>query len=628
MSAFPRKEMRRAFSMPFGAGIIQDDGVLFRLWAPEAEQVDLCLMAAGVEAREMVPMAGSKNGWFVLHHHTAKTGDLYQFRIDNDIRVPDPASRSQAQDLHGPSVVCNPLEFCWHDRDWQGRPWEEAVIYELHVGAFSPNGDFNGVTERLDYLADLGITAIELMPVAQFPGRFNWGYDGSLLFAPCNRYGKPEDLKNLVEAAHRKGLMVFLDVVYNHFGPEGNYLSVYARDAFFTERIHTPWGAAINFSGRQSRVVRDFYIANALYWLVEYHFDGLRLDAVHTIFDQSRPDILEEIAERVREGPGLRRQIHLILENDNNRARYLARNPGGSPRFYTAQCNDDLHHACHTLLTGETEGYYTDYADEPMRYLGRCLTEGFGYQGEYSRYRGGKKRGEPSVHLPPTAFVSFLQNHDQIGNRAFGERLISLCDPQDLKILIALVLLAPSPPLLFMGEEFGDDTPFCFFCDFGPELARSVTEGRRKEFAKFPQFSSPASRERIPDPNDEATFLLSKLNWQLIHKKEHQNFLKFYRELLALRQREVVPRLSRIQGGGAGYRLMSARSLFVWWKLEDGSRLTMILNLHDRQVEIDLSPPGRLLYQITPDGHRSWSWGNFPPKSLIWYFETSEDRHV
>ncbi|WP_459944788.1 malto-oligosyltrehalose trehalohydrolase [Desulfocastanea catecholica] len=632
------------FTMDFGTCLDPAGGVLFRLWAPQARQVDLCLTVGAAEKR-VLPMTARQDGWFVLHHQAAGPGDWYQFIIDNDLLVPDPVSRCQAGDIHGPSVICNPDGYSWHDGQWQGRPWEEAVLYELHVGTFSPEGTFHGVTKRLDYLVQLGITAIELMPVAQFPGDCNWGYDGALLFAPCNRYGGPDELKELVDAAHQRGLMVFLDVVYNHFGPEGNYLYVYARDAFFTEQFHTPWGAAINFSGPDSRIVRDFYIANALYWLEEFHIDGLRFDAVHSIFDQSRPDILEEIAKRVRgvrEGPGRRRHIHLILENDHNCARYLTRKANGQPQFFTAQWNDDFHHACHILLTGETEGYYQDYSDRPIHHLGRCLTEGFAYQGEQSPYRQGEKRGEPSAHLPPSAFVSFLQNHDQIGNRALGERLPALADQQDLEIFIALFLLAPSPPLLFMGEEFGAQTPFYYFCDFSDELAASVTAGRRKEFARFAQFSSPESRARIPDPNSIETFLLSRLNWQAVEQNPDNSCLLLYRNLLLLRQQIIVPRVKDMRKNRAGFQVLAEKALKAWWQSPNDELLTVVFNLHDQAITVDSRPMdtssaekvesmagerAKLIYQYSAEGGQAWSPDVIAPKSIVWMLETTGDLH-
>ena len=336
--------------------------------------------------------------------------------------------------------------------------------------------------------------------------------------------------------------MVLLDVVYNHFGPEGNYLGVYAPQ-FFTDRHHTPWGKAINFDGAESRVVRDFFINNALYWLNEYHFDGLRLDAVNAIIDDSTPDILTELADTVRGALEPGRRVHLILENDRNQSRYLRRTSECEPRAYNAQWNDDIHHALHVAITGEKDGYYSDYSDRPLDRLGRCLAEGFAYQGELSIYRNGEKRGEPTSGLPPTAFVSFLQNHDQIGNRAFGERILTIADPRAVRAATAILLLAPSPPLLFMGEEFGAQTPFLFFCNFENDLAAAVTAGRRNEFARFARFSDPASRQGIPDPNDAKTFELSRLDWDTIRQASHEEWLQFYRKLLKLRRQHIVPHL-------------------------------------------------------------------------------------
>ena len=447
--------------MPFGAQLEGSGRVRFRLWAPAARQTTLLLMRDG--CRETHPMRGDGEGWFAAEV-SAAAGARYAFLIGDGPAVPDPASRFQPEGPAGPSEVIDPRDFAWSDSGWRGRPWEEAVVYELHVGAFSAAGDFRGALARLDHLAELGVTAIELMPLAECAGRRNWGYDGVLLFAPAVRYGRPEQLKQLVQSAHQRGLMVLLDVVYNHFGPEENHIPRYAPD-FFTERYRTPWGAAIDFEGPRSRTVRDFFVHNALYWLHEYHLDGLRLDAVHSIRDASEPDILREIAERVRGRFEGESHVHLILENDANAPGLLERRPDGRPRWFTAQWNDDLHHALHVLVTGERDGYYVDYADAPARHLGRALTEGFSYQGEASGFRGGARRGEPSAHLPPTAFVAFLQNHDQIGNRALGGRIDRLADAQAVRAATAVILLAPCVPLLFMGEEWAAEQPFPFFCD-------------------------------------------------------------------------------------------------------------------------------------------------------------------
>lgn len=615
--------MKRSHRMPFGAELLDDGRVRFQLWAPGAAQIDLCLMASGRErSHSMVPMEG---GWFAYLTSEVRVGDLYQYRINGVQRVPDPASRSQPQDVHGPSQVVDPEAWTWQDASWNGRPWEEAVVYELHVGAFSPQGTFGAVQRRLDYLADLGVTAVELMPIADFPGRHNWGYDGVLLFAPESRYGRPEDLKALVQAAHERGLMMFLDVVYNHFGPEGNYLHWYAPQ-FFTERHHTPWGAALNFDGEGSRVVRDFFIHNALYWLEEFHFDGLRLDAVHAILDDRRPDILEELAQTVQQRLGGQRLVHLVLENDHNAARYLARDEAGRPRFYVAQWNDDLHHALHVLTTRETQGYYADYADAPVRHLGRCLAEGFAYQGEPSSYRDGALRGEPSRELPATAFVAFLQNHDQVGNRAFGERISQLATPEALRAAWAILLLAPSPPLLFMGQEFSAPEPFAFFCDLGPDLAPLVTEGRRREFARFPEFADPASREQIPDPCAPQTFAAAILDWSLIGKAEHRCWLALHRELLDLRRRAIVPRLKGLLGGHAAFRTFGQRGLEVSWVLGEGSRLTLVANLGDTPTTFDGAPTGRLLHGTHRESFPLRTGGSLPPWFAAWFLDAAKPK--
>ena len=561
--------MKRAHPMPFGA-TKGPDGVCFRLWAPGARRVDVGLDDA--DAMLWLPMTAGDDGWFELATPRAASGTRYRYRIDGEQAVPDPASRFNPDDVHGASEVVDANDFDWSDEDWTGRPWHEAALYELHVGTFSPAGTFRGVQERLDYLAELGITAIELMPLADFPGARNWGYDGVLPFAPDASYGTPDELKALIAAAHARGLMVLIDVVYNHFGPEGNYLHRVA-PPFFTDCDRTPWGAALNFDGTGSRVVREFFIHNALYWLEEFHADGLRLDAVHAIADDSQPDFLTELAQAVHEGPGRHRHVHLVLENDRNEARRLARDARRNPRQFTAQWNDDFHHVVHHLLTGERRGYYADYRDEPLRLLGRCLAEGFAYQGDVSGYRQGTRRGERSDTLPPEAFVNFLQNHDQVGNRAFGERLHTLAPAGALRGALAILLLAPSPPLLFMGEEFGAATPFLYFCDFGPELAAAVRAGRRAEFAGFPPFDDEAAAQAIPDPGAQATAARSVLDWSSVAQDTHATWLALYRALLALRRARIVPLIPHVVAGAARYRIEDGRVLEVRWPLDDGRAL-------------------------------------------------------
>ncbi|HSI23779.1 MAG TPA: malto-oligosyltrehalose trehalohydrolase [Methylophilaceae bacterium] len=609
--------MKHQHVMPFGTQVLDDGRVRFRLWAPASEKVSLCIEQGTDELS--LPMEAQPQGWFECITDRAGAGTRYRYRISDEMRVPDPASRYNPDDVHQPSEVIAPQSFTWTDTHWRGRPWEEVVLYELHVGTFSPEGTFKGVQDRLDYLVDLGVTAIELMPVADFPGKRDWGYDGVLLFAPDHTYGRPEDLKNLIQAAHEKGLMVFLDVVYNHFGPEGNYLHLYAPPFFKDE--HTPWGVAINYDAAQSRTVRDFYIHNVLYWLDEYRFDGLRLDAVHSILDDSSPDILDEIAEAVRNGPGRERHIHLVLENDNNETCYLER-----PGRFDAQWNDDIHHALHVLLTGESGGYYRDYADHPMRHLLRCLTQGFAYQGEPSLHRGGARRGTPSAQLPATAFVSLLQNHDQVGNRAFGERLSMLADPRPLRAATAVLLLTPEIPLLFMGEEYGARTPFLFFCDFGRELAQAVTDGRRKEFAKFPAFTDPAARNRIPDPSHPDTFQHSKLDWDSCEETEHQSWLALYKTLLRIRREHLVSRLQGLAGGNSTVRLLGERSTAIEWRLGDGSRLTLLANLGKSAVLDVAVPDAPLLFASEDDIAASLTAGTLPPWSVAWILENTKNE--
>lgn len=609
---------RRRHPMPFGAETDARGGTRFRLWAPAAHAVDLIIESQPERAPS--PMSRLAEGWFELHLRDVGAGARYRFRIDDGPLVPDPASRAQPDDVHGASEVIDPMAFAWPDEAWRGRPWEDAVFYELHVGTFTEAGNFAGVAGRLDDLAELGVTAIELMPVADAPGRRNWGYDGCYPFAPESAYGTPEALKALIAAAHARGMMVFLDVVYNHFGPEGNYLHLYA-PPFFTNRFATPWGSAIDFT-RGGRPVRDFFIHNALYWIEEFNLDGLRLDAVHAIFDDSPRHILCELAEAVHATVGKTRHVHLVLENDKNEARYLARDADGRPRWYVAQWNDDIHHAFHVLATGEESGYYRDYSDVPMRHLARALTEGFVYQGEASPFRGGEPRGEPSADLPATAFVSFLQNHDQIGNRAFGERIGALAADAAVEALVAVLLLAPSPPLLFMGEEWDAPQPFPFFCDFGPDLAASVREGRRREFAQFPEFRDAAARSRIPDPLADATFESAVLDWRVRDDAGPSARRSYYRKLLSVRRREIIPRLAGLTGNAGGFTLHGSHGLTAWWRLGDGATLSLVANLGPAPlVPPPMRPPGRAIFATHSAMMDKSTPSEWPGWSVAWLLE-------
>ncbi|MDQ3201980.1 MAG: malto-oligosyltrehalose trehalohydrolase [Pseudomonadota bacterium] len=545
--------LRTQETWPHGAIMLDAEHTRFALWAPDAVSVSVELQDG-----QSLPLLPQANGWYV-NEARCSAGTRYRFKIDNELEVPDPASRAQDGDIDRHSIVVDPLAYSWQHRDWQGRPWSEAVIYELHVGAL---GGYSEVEKQLVRLADLGVTAIELMPIAQFPGDRNWGYDGVLPYAPQASYGTPEQLKHLIDTAHGHCLAVLLDVVYNHFGPDGNYLHRYAK-GFFNEDKHTPWGAAIDF---QRREVRDFFIDNALMWLLEYRFDGLRFDAVHAI---KSPDFLQELAQRVREQIDPARHVWLTVENEHNQASLLQEG-------FDAQWNDDGHNALHVLLTGETDAYYADYADDTTEKLARCLSQGFVFQGHTNRH--GEARGEPSGHLPTSAFVLFLQNHDQIGNRAFGERLPQLAHPDALKAATALLLLSPMVPLMFMGDEFAAEQPFLFFTSHHGELAELVREGRRNEFSAFSAFADPEKRERIPDPNARETFEASRPDLRERPSASHD----LYRQLLQLRREHIVPHLTDAEALGAdvlGIGAVSAR-----WRLANGSELRIDLNLSDTPV--------------------------------------------
>jgi maltooligosyltrehalose trehalohydrolase len=602
--------------MPFGAELTEDGQVRFRLWAPGARRVDLSL-DDGRGVAQMLPMTQDDAGFFEVITDKARAGSLYRYRINGENEVPDPASRLNPQDVHGPSQVIDPTEFEWTDDNWASRPWHEAIIYELHVGTFSPEGTFAGVQARLDHLVELGVTVIELMPIADFPGKRGWGYDGVLMFAPESAYGTPNDLKALVNTAHARGIAVMLDVVYNHFGPEGNYLGMYAPQ-FFTERHHTPWGAAINFDGENGRPVRDFYINNTLYWLEEFHLDGLRFDAVHAIIDDSRKHIMTQIAESVRAYAGGDRNIYLVLENGANQSRFLGA-PGRSNK-HDAQWDDDLHHCLHTIVTGEKDGYYADYADQPHAKLCRSLAEGFVYQGEHSGFEK-KPRGEPSAHLPPTAFVIFLQNHDQIGNRALGERLGSIVkNEQALRAATAVLLLAPSPPMLFMGEEWNAPEPFPYFCDFEPELASKVREGRRKEFQHFERFRDPALTDTIPDPTIASTMKSACLDWSRVRARGHEDWLDLYHRLLMIRRAEIMPLIPEIRYGACS-KLEAGAAFAVDWALAEGSVLHLIANLAPEPARLVGRTAGRLIYATHPNIRQTVTKNELAPWSVTWLLE-------
>ena len=576
----------------FGAKLTKD-GASFRLWAPAAKRVDLLLDKSHALTR-------GNDGWYSIEIPGIRAGARYKYRIDDELEVPDPASAFQPEDVSGPSEVIDHADFRWRASGWRGRPWHEAVVTEAHVGTFTKDGTYRAMIGKLDHLVQTGFTALELMPLADFPGRHNWGYDGVLWYAPDDSYGRPEELKALIDEAHLRGLMVLLDVVYNHFGPEGNYLGRYA-PGFFAQ-AQTPWGSAIDYRVPE---VRAFAIANALHWLRDYRFDGLRLDAVHAISEPGEISMLHDLSRAAGElAAETGRHIHLVLENDDNTASLLDPGEARPNGKFRAQWNDDYHHAWHVLLTGEAYGYYRDYQRSPRQDIARAIGSGFVYQGETSTHRGGRARGEPSGHLASIAFINFLQNHDQIGNRALGDRLEGNANPKAVEAALAITLLAPTVPMLFMGEEWGSRTPFPFFCDFHGELANAVRHGRRREFAG----AYATYGDNVPDPLDLSTVRAAILDWEACETEPGGQRLTLVRELLAIRHREIVPQLVNAAFGSAGVDdngLLTAN-----WRMDDGKTLRLLANLSDR----DLTSTG---ITGTPIWGPALS-GRVPPWEVLW----------
>ncbi len=598
----PPSPLHHAHAMPFGAEV-RANSVRFRLWAPQAQHVQLVLYAP----ERTYPMRALPQGWHELESREAHAGSAYRFRIGRD-DVPDPASRFNPSDAQGPSVVSDPASFTWSDAEWRGRPWHESVIYELHMGTFTPQGTFRAAANKLEYLRSLGVTVIEIMPVSDFMGTRGWGYDGVLPFAPDASYGTPDDLKAFVNTAHSLGLSVLLDVVYNHFGPLGNYLPRYAPQ-FFSSGHRTPWGAAVNLDGPHSRIVRDFFLHNTLYWLNEFRFDGLRYDAVHTLHDASEVHFLSELARAVRTGPGRTRAIHLVLEDHWNELRHLGA-PGAASTF-EAQWNDDVHHCLHVLLTGEAHGAVAPYRRHAHELLCRAIAEGLAFPHDaYSSESSHDGWAAP----PLTAFISFLQNHDQIGNRAFGERLAHMADRSALEAATALVLLAPAPPMIFMGDEWAAAEPFLYFCDFGGELANRVRAGRQRDFS-FAQEMRRHHGESIPDPVDRRTFDRCKLDWNALSKAPHADWLALYRKLLHLRRDKIVPLIPLIHARSR--KPINRMGAFeVQWHLRDETRLCVVANLTASPCERENADVTEILYATRDAEAAKTSW---PAWSVAWY---------
>ncbi|WP_183756087.1 malto-oligosyltrehalose trehalohydrolase [Rhizobium sp. BK181] len=579
----------------FGPSVRGVGLVAFRLWAPLQDVVRL-----DVKGMDRFEMARRADGWHECEVANVTPGSLYSFILSDGLAVPDPASRFQPEDVHEASEVVDLASYEWITKGWHGRPWEEIVLYELHVGTFTEEGTFLAAIDRLDHLRELGVTAIQIMPVGDFPGRWGWGYDGVLPYAPDSNYGRPEELQKLVDEAHRRGLAVFLDVVYNHFGPDGNYQGAYA--PLFTDHHQTPWGNGINYDGEQSRLIREFVIQNAIYWITYFRLDGLRLDAVHAIKDHSEEHILAELARRVRLAAG-ERHIHLIGENESNDSDLLTRDTDGRALIFTAQWNDDIHHVLHSAATGEVSGYYADFADD-LEKLGRAIAEGFVYQGEYMSYHRAA-RGKSALGLPPTAFVSFIQNHDQIGNRALGDRRIASLPADALKAIAAIYLVAPQIPMLFMGEEWRAVEPFPYFCDFNEDLNEKVRVGRRHELSRLPGFDV----DDLPDPTAEASFRSAKLDWLTACMPASIGWLEFYKGALKARREHVIPRLTMISKNGTFLRL-PGDALCVEWRVSDGEILKLLCNLTDERVslgDVGRDPPFFSTGSLTRGALAPWS---------------------
>lgn len=566
-------------------------GVRFRVWTPSADRVEV--VVEDQEAKRAWPLVREEGGYFGGLVEGIGPGARYRYRLDGGDSFPDPASRFQPEGVHGPSEVVDPHAFQWTDQDWQGMRLEEMVIYEMHIGAFTSAGTFDAAIDRLDELVELGVTALEVMPIANFPGSRNWGYDGVDLYAPATVYGGPSGFKRLVDAAHARGLAVILDVVYNHLGPEGNYLPGITGGHYFTDRHHTPWGDAVNYDDSGSGAVRDFVVQNALYWLHEYHVDGLRLDATHAIVDESPVHLLREIGEAVHHA--VPRPTVVIAEDERNERRLVL--PVSEGGFgLDAVWADDLHHQLRRLAAGDEEGYFAHYGGT-VDEIAEVLRKGWYFEGQPTP-QAGDERGTPVDGVPPPRFVHCIQNHDQVGNRAFGERLSQDVPLPVYRALSTLLLLTPYTPLLWMGQEWAASTPFPYFTDLPEELGRKVTEGRRSEFQHFSAFSDPEVRERIPDPQAEETFASAKLRWEERAQPEHAGVLALYRVLLQLRRGEPALRERRRESFAVAE--LGSRTLAMRRDAPDGPSLLVVVGFGGQQ-SLEL---GALELAALPAGER------------------------
>lgn len=561
-----------------------------RVWAPACRSIDIVLEPRGSGSQRTIPLTRGADGFFE-GAADARPGDRYWFRLNGTTLRPDPASRFQPEGPHGPSEIVDPARFVWTDRQWGGVAADGQVIYELHVGTFTREGTWRAAIEQLPYLADLGITVIEMMPVAEFAGRFGWGYDGVDLYAPTHLYGRPDDLRAFVDRAHALGIGVILDVVYNHVGPDGNYLAEFAPE-YFTDRYRNDWGQALNFEGPAP--VRGFFVENAGYWIDEFHFDGLRLDATQDIHDASPEHVIASIVRRVREAAGSRR-TYVVAENEPQHPR-IVQPPSKGGYAADALWNDDLHHASIVALTGIREAYYTDYTGSPQEFIS-AAKYGYLYQGQWYQWQK-KRRGEPDLDLPGHAFVAYLENHDQVANTPFGLRLHQQASPARLRALTALTLLGPATPMLFQGQEFASSAPFLYFADHKPELNESIRNGRREFLSQFPSLRDPELLAALPSPVEAATFERCRLD--LSERERHATAYALHRDLLALRKSDpVIRRASHQRPDGA---VLSSTAFVLRYRGgPDGDRL-LIVNLG---CDLDLQPIPEPL--LAPPAHCRWT---------------------
>ena len=569
--------------MPFGVALEADGVARFRLFAPGADHVDLAFEGNAKSER----MLGTPDGWHELRTSAARAGTCYRFVLPDGTRVPDPASRYQPEDVSGPSQMIDPGSFLWTDDQWRGRPWTEAVLYELHVGTFTREGTFCAAMEKLDHLVELGITAIELMCLSDFAGNRNWGYDGVLMYAPDSAYGPPDAVKAFINAAHCRGIMVILDVVYNHLGPEGNFIPQYFPQ-ISSDRHQTPWGNALNFDGEHGDVVREYIVHNALYWVEEFHVDGLRLDASHAMIDDSPKHILVELHDRV-EALACGRPIHLILENEDNIESRVGRDKNGQASLYTAQWNHDITHLLGAVFSDLCE----PGKGEETGKLVKALAEGFVIAAQM-------QQDAPPCSVPPTAFVSFIQTHDLIGNRIFGDRIFADAGADAIRGIACVYLLAPQIPMLFMGEEWGASTAFPYFCDYHGDLAEAIRKGRCEQLARLDPAPSEEEMEGAPDPQAESTLRSAQLNWTELDQPPHAEWFQWYQRVIKVRTDAIIPLLSGLTQSCASSEVVSPGAFTISWTLREGARLHLAANLCAQFKAGFPAARGRVIWQEGP----------------------------